>query len=127
MAVQLSRSKAVLAAFVILGLAPFAYAATRAWFWQHEYRPAPVAAACYLLILTALVVGRYRWAWVLLAVLYGVGILDWSFRGDRFGTRWLLGLAYDLVTFALLASSPMRSRLRRPVTIRPRRQHVSLG
>jgi hypothetical protein len=66
-------------------------------------------------------------AWFLLVFLYGWAIVMWMFESDRFATRWVLGLAYDLVTFALLVSPPIRDRLRKPVSIRRRREHLSLG
>ena len=127
MAPALNRTRAALIAFVILGVAPFAYAATRSWFWQHEYVLAPVAAGCYLLLVGALVLGRYRWAWVLLALLYSVAIVSWGFDEDRFTARWVLGLTYDAAALALLMSHPIRDRLRRPVNFWPRRKHLSLG
>src|SRR3954453_6863709 len=89
---ELSRTRAVLVAFVILAIAPFAYAATRSSFWQHQHSMAPVATALYVLVVGALVLGGYRWAWVLLAVLYGVAIVTWAFDSGRFAPRNVLGL-----------------------------------
>jgi hypothetical protein len=127
MPLQLPRTRVVLVAFVILAIAPFAYAATRSWFWQHQHSMAPFATALYLLVLGTLVLGRYRWAWVLLALLYGGAIVTWGFDSDRFAPRNVLGFVVDVATFALLVSSPMRDRLRRPVGIRVRSQRPSHG
>jgi lysylphosphatidylglycerol synthetase-like protein (DUF2156 family) len=124
---KLPRTTVVLVAFVILAIAPFAYAATRSWFWQHQHSMAPVATALYLLVLGAFVLGRYRWAWALLAVLYGIAIVTWGFDSDRFVPRNVLGFVVGVATFALLVSSPMRDRLRRPVGIGVRGQRASHG
>src|SRR4051794_32761049 len=124
---ELSRTRAVLVAFVILAIAPFAYAATRSWFWQHQHSMAPVATALYVLVVGALVLGRYRWAWVLLAFLYGVAIVTWVFDSGRFAPRNVLGLVVGVATLALLVSPPMRDRPRRPISIRARSLPVSHG
>jgi hypothetical protein len=80
---------------------------------------APVVTAVYLLVVGALALGRYRWAWVLLAIFYGGGIVSWGFDLPR--TPWrILNLLVNAATFALLVSSPMRDRLRRPVSFRVR-------
>jgi hypothetical protein len=124
---QLTRTRIVLITFVILAIAPFAYAATRSWFWRREHSMAPVATALYLLVVAALVLGRYRWAWALLAVFYGAAVMTWGFDSRRFAFWYVLGLVLNVVTFALLVSSPMRGRLRRPVSIRLRGAHLSQG
>lgn len=123
---QLTRSRVVLISFLILAIAPFAHAATRHWFWQPEHSAAPVATALYLLILAALL-GRYRWAWLMLAVLYGAALVGWGFDSHRFALRQLLGFALNIAVFALLVSTPMRDRLRRPVSLRARSAHSSQG
>jgi len=115
MRVQVTRSRAVLVAFVVLAVEPFVYAATRSSFWQRQYWLAPVATALYLLVVGALVFGRYRWAWVLLALLYGAAIVSRVLDSSRSTTWHVFGFAINLVTFALLMSSPMRDRLRRPL------------
>ena len=127
MPLQLTRTRIVLITFVILAIAPFAYAATRSWFWQREHSMAPVATALYLLVVGAFALGRYRWAWVLLAVFYGTTVVTWGFDSRRFASWYVIGFVINVVTFALLVSSPMRDRLRRPVGIRQRGAHLSRG
>jgi len=127
MTLQLTRTRVVLITFVILAIEPFVYAATRSWFWQHKYLMAPVATAIYLLVLAGLVLGRYRWAWVLVAVLYGSAIVTWAFDAHRFAPWYVLGLGLNVAVFALLMSSPMRNRLRRPVSVRARGARVLQG
>lgn len=124
MTLELTRTRAVLITFVILAIEPFAYAATRSWFWQHKYLMAPVATAAYLLVLAGLVLGRYRWAWLLLAVLYGSAMVTWGLDPHRFAPWYVLSLALNVAVFALLLSSPMRARLRRPVRVRARSVRV---
>lgn len=106
--------------FVALAITPFALAATRASFWQAKHAMAPVATVLYLLLVAALVVGRYRWAWVLLALLYGSVLLGWAFDSQRFRTSHLLGEVAGLATFGLFSSSAVRGRLRRPISFRSR-------
>lgn len=120
-----TRATAVLIAFVVLAVAPFAYAATRSWFWQHEYLMAPVATALYLVVVTALVVGRYRWTWWSLTLFYGVAIVSWIVDFGQLPPRYLLALAMNLSVLGLLLSSSMRDRLRRPVHVRLRRSRIS--
>ena len=109
-----TRELAVLVGFVVLAVAPFAYvAATRSWFWQHQYRPAPVATALFVLLVGALVFGRFRWAWWMLVAFYIAvivgGIVDLP--------HYALGLASNLAVLGFLLSAPMRRRVRRPVQL----------
>jgi hypothetical protein len=122
-----TRTRAILITFVIVTGAPFVYAMTQSWFWQHDHSTAPVATSLYVLVVGALVFGRYRWAWILLALLYGSGIVAWCLDSHRFGPLQVLGLALNVTAFGLLLSSPMRDRLRRPVHIRARSAHLSRG
>jgi hypothetical protein len=108
----------VLVAFVVLAVAPFVVAATRSSFWQPEHSMAPVATALYLVVVGALVVGRFRWAWILLTLLWAFALVGWLFDSNRFALTHLLGFAGALATLALLISTPMRRRLRRPVLVR---------
>jgi hypothetical protein len=55
-------------AFFLLTMAPFARAAATSWFWESQHRMAPVATGLFLLLVLALVVGRYRWAWILVTL-----------------------------------------------------------
>ena len=109
--------RAVLVAFVILAVQPFVFAAAHAWFWQPAHLLAPVAAAIYLVILGALVVGRYRWAWIVLAVFYAGVIVGWAFDSGRFTPQLMLGLVLNVLVLTLLLSTPMRDRLRK--SLRP--------
>jgi hypothetical protein len=76
---------------------------------------APVATLVYLAVVLALVIGRYRWAWVVLFLFYGFVALSWLFDSNRFVLTHILGLAFDLAVLLLLVSESMRRRLRRPV------------
>ena len=113
-------TRLVLGAFVILALAPFAVAATRSSFWQREHSMAPLATALYLAVVLALVVGRYRWAWVLLVLFYGAAAMTWAFDSRRFHPMYLLGFALGVSVFALLLSAPMRHRVRPALVARRR-------
>jgi hypothetical protein len=108
----------VVGAFVVLAVAPFAYAAAHSWFWQREHSMAPLATVLFLVLLVALVRGRYRWAWLLFALASVAALAGWPFDAHRFETRTLLFLAVNLGTLALLVSPPMRRRLKRPVGLR---------
>ncbi len=127
MPLPLTRTRVVLIPFVILAVAPFAYAMTRSWFWERDHSTAPLATALYVLVVGALVLGRYRWAWILLAIFYGTAIVAWGFDSSRFAAWQVLRLAGDVIVFGLLMSSAMRDRLRRPVGIRARSAHLSQG
>ena len=76
---------------------------------------APVATALYLLVLLALVVRRYRWAWLLLALFNGAAVIGWAFDQHRFAPMRTLWYGVGLATFMLLMSRPMRNRLRHSV------------
>ena len=108
-----------LVAFTILTVAPFVIAAPRSWFWQPEHSTAPVATALYLMVVLALVVGRFRWVWILLALLYGLAVVPAVVHPPSSDREWLFFLL-GLATFAALLSASMRQRLRRPVRLRRR-------
>lgn len=108
---------ALLVAYCILAVAPFAYAATRSEFWEPEHSMAPVATLIYLVVVTALVVGRRRWAWFLLALLYAAGVIGWIFDPRRFRAKTIVFEAIAVATLALMVSPPLRHRLRRPVRL----------
>jgi hypothetical protein len=108
--------RSALVAFVVLVIAPFAIAATRPSFWDLEHSMAPEVTVLYLLLVAAVVVWRYRWAWVLLAFFYGSAVIGWAFDSHRFATRHLLFEVVDLVVFAFFISPAMRDRLRRPIS-----------
>jgi hypothetical protein len=113
-----SRDRPVVGAFVVLAAAPFAYAASHSWFWQREHSMAPLATALFLVLLIALVRGRYRWAWLLFALASLAALAGWPFDAHPFETRTLLFLVVDAGTLALLLTPPMRRRLKRPVDFR---------
>jgi hypothetical protein len=112
--------RSALVAFAVLAIAPFAYDATMSSFWDLRHSMAPVATLLYLLLLAAVVVWRYRWAWVLLALFYGSAVIGWVLDSHRFATRHLLFEVADLAVFALFISPAVRDRLRRPVSFRLR-------
>jgi hypothetical protein len=96
------RSRAVVAIYVVLAAAPFAFDAAHGWFWrQHHYR-APVYAAVVGILLCVLVLRR-RWAWGLLVLFDGIVVVSYSWE-------WLgaLPFAVSLATFLFLVSPPMR-------------------
>lgn len=99
-----------LVGFVVVAVAPFAIAATTDAFWQPEHSMAPVVTVVYVIVLVALVLGRYRWAWVLLVLLSGAASVGWAFDSHRFKPRafWYL---FSLATLVLLLSAPMRQRV----------------
>ena len=105
-------SRRVARAFVLVAVAPFVVAATRSSFWQHKHSMAPVATALYLTVVLVLVVWRSRWAWALLVLFYGAGLVSWGFDSHRFSLWRVLALAVDVAAFGLLVSAPMRRRLR---------------
>jgi drug/metabolite transporter (DMT)-like permease len=76
---------------------------------------APVVTVIYVAIVLALVVGRYRWPWVLLVGFIGAETVGWPFDSGRFDSTAILGLGLDLLLLLLLFSKAMRRRLRRPV------------
>jgi hypothetical protein len=112
---RLTKTRLVLGAFVILGVAPFGWAALHGWFWQGRHSMAPVATALYLAVVLVLVGWRRRWSWLLLVLLYGSAAVTWAFDPHRFAANHLLGFVVGGVTLALLLSAPMRQRLRPPV------------
>jgi hypothetical protein len=110
--------RSALVAFVVLAIAPFAYDATMSSFWDLRHSMASEVTVLYLLLIAAAVVWRYRWAWVLLALLYGSLVIGWAFDSHRFATRHLLFEVAALAVFALFVSPAVRGRLRRPVSFR---------
>ena len=116
----MARERVLLVSFTILAVAPFVIAATKASFWQPQHSMAPVVTVVYLIVVLALVKGRFRWAWILLAVFYGLADLLWVLHPPHSLRANLLGLAIGLPTLVVLISSPMRHRLRRPVRLRHR-------
>jgi hypothetical protein len=119
MAARTISERVLLVTFSMLAVAPFLIAATKEWFWEPEHSVAPVATALYLLVVLAFVVGRFRWAWILLAVFYGLAVVPALVHPPSTG-RELLFFVLGLATFAALLCAPMRQRLRRPVRLRQR-------
>ena len=112
----LTSTKGILVAFVLFSIAPFARAAATSWFWQSQHRMAPVATALFLLLLAALVAGRYRWAWVLVALFYASALIGWVADPTSVKPTNVPLLIASLGAFVLLVSRPMRRRLRKPVS-----------
>jgi len=108
----LATSGLFLVGFVVLAVARFAVAATTRSFWKPEHSTAPVATAVYLMVLAALVLGRYGWAWVVLVLLNAAVLVGWAFDSRRFQLSALWHLL-SVATLLLLLFAPMRHRLRR--------------
>jgi hypothetical protein len=115
MRTHVTRERVVVVAVAVLSVIPFVIAATKPSFWEPEHSMAPVATAIYLAVVAALVVGRYRWAWVLLVVFNVASAVGWPFDSGRFDSTALLSFGLDLLLLLLLFSNAMRRRLRRLV------------
>jgi hypothetical protein len=107
--------RTALVAFVVLAIAPFAYLATMSSFWDLRHSIASETTVLYLLLLAAVVVWGHRWAWVLLALLYGSVVIAWAFDSHRFRTSHLLDEIGSLVVLGLFVSPVVRGKLTRPV------------
>jgi K+ transporter len=94
----------VLWAYVVLAVAPFAYAATREEYWDGV---APVSTLVVVGLLAALVL-RKRWAWVVLLVFEAAVLISFAFDFTD-----ALALAASVVRFGLLVSPPMQRQMRR--------------
>jgi hypothetical protein len=112
---QRSRTALVVGGFTVLAVMPFLIAATKETFWQRQHSMASFVTVLYLLVVAALVWRRSRWAWYVLAVFIGVVVVGWVFDSNRFQGSHVVGFVLALGAFALLLSSEMRHRLRRPV------------
>jgi hypothetical protein len=110
-------TRSVLVVFVALMLAPFLWAASQSWFWQGRHSMAPVATAVFAALVAALVVGRYRWAWIVLALIYGAVLVSWAFDSRRFVSTHVVGLVLNVGAFVLLVSPPVRNHVRPPVVV----------
>src|SRR5262249_34832931 len=108
-----NRERLIVGVFIFADVAPLVYAATQSWFWQ-QHSVAPTAAAIELAIVSAMLFGRYRWAWVLLTLLFGIEVIGWPLTADRFQASSIFWEVSDAAAFAALLSAPMRRRLRRP-------------
>jgi hypothetical protein len=97
---QRMTSRWAVALYVVLAVAPFAYAALDREFWESV---APIASLLWF-VLVAAVVARRHWAW-LLALLIEVAILvTWPFSDD---VPWY-AVVLNVLSLAVLASPPMR-------------------
>jgi hypothetical protein len=99
-------TRAALAAYVALALAPFLAAATSDDYWGRAFPMALIATMLFAALVGALL-RRQRWAWFLL-VLFDAGVLV-SFAFDFTGVAWF---AMCLLSFALLISAPVRAYVR---------------
>lgn len=71
--IRKNTTRLVVGGYVALTVGPLLYAAPHSWFWQHAHNMAPVAPACLLALLVALLYKR-RWAWFLLALFEAVAV-----------------------------------------------------
>jgi hypothetical protein len=117
---EATRSRQIAIVFAVFAVAPFVVAAAKSSFWERQHSMAPVATAVYLALVLALVIGRYRWAWIVLVLFYASAELSWLITAHRFSVTNVLGLAVGLATLALLLSRPMRHRVHPPVAVRQR-------
>jgi hypothetical protein len=110
MATHNATERVVAVGYAILALLPFGIAMTQHSFYERAHSIAWVAVPLFVGLVGALVVGRYRWAWVLLVV-FGVSVIvRWAIDLDH--PAWF---ALYVLSFGLLVSAPMRRRLRRPI------------
>jgi hypothetical protein len=118
---RLPREWRVPAAFALLCIGALLYDAAHAWFWQRSHDTAPVAALLVLL-LVGLLLRRSRFAWWVFFSFGAVGLVTWLIRiaGHHVGSAWILGLAFGVAQFALLASAPMRRFVRFRGRLAPR-------
>jgi hypothetical protein len=99
-------TRAALAAYATLALAPFLVAATSDDYWGRAFPMALIATVLFAALVGALL-RRQRWAWILL-VLLDAGVLV-SFAFNFTGIAWF---AMCLLSFALLISAPVRAYVR---------------
>lgn len=95
-------ARAVVVVYVVLTAAPFVFAATHAWFWNHHHSVAPIAAGLVGLLLVALVL-RQRWTWMILVIFDGFVVISYAWEWSGAVT-----FVVNLAAFALLLSPPMR-------------------
>jgi hypothetical protein len=103
---KLNTTRLVVGAYVGLVLGAVSLNAAHSWFWEREHDEAPVAAACLIVLLVALVCRR-RWAWIILALFDAGAAISIPFTKGS-----LLGDAWALVSLALIVSPPMRAYVR---------------
>ena len=96
-------TRAALAAYAALALAPFLVAAIGDDYWGRAFPMALVATVLFAALVGALL-RRQRWAWILL-VLLDAGVLV-SFAFNFTGIAWF---AMCVLSFALLISAPVRA------------------
>jgi hypothetical protein len=115
-----SRAAGLVVAFVLLTIAPFVRAATHSSFWAPEHSMAPVGTALFLVLLAVLVLGRYRWAWIVLVLFEGSALVAWAVEPTPLHAIDIPFYIASIVSFVLLLSPTMRHRLRKPVKFRGR-------
>lgn len=76
----------------------------------------PAGIVLFVVVNALLLIGRYRWLWVLVVLSY-VFSDGASLFHPHPDARYVLGLMTDLIAFVFLVSPGMRLRLRRPVLI----------
>jgi hypothetical protein len=108
----------VLTVFVVLTVAPFVRAALTSSFWSPEHSMAPVASLLFFGLVAAVVVGRFRWAWVLLVLFEAGGLVSWAIDPTPFHVSDVPFYVAAVGSFLLLLSPTIRHRLRKPVRFR---------
>ena len=78
---------------------------------------APVATALFFGLVFALVVGRYRWAWVIIALFELAALIGWLVDPTSLRAINIPFLIASIGSFVLLLSPTMRGRLRAPVRL----------
>jgi hypothetical protein len=109
------RRAAFVVVFVLLTIVPFVRAATHSWFWDLERSIALESTALFLAVLAALMLGRYRWAWIVLVLLEGSVFIGEAVDQSPLHAIDIPFYIASIASFALLLSPTMRHRLRKPV------------
>ena len=94
-------------AFALLVIGSVIYAAAHPWFWQRAHDVAPIAGLL-VLVLVALLLLRWRFAWWVFAVMSVGGEITWiaAAAEGHFGVHWLIEGLLGLLELALILSPP---------------------
>jgi MFS family permease len=108
------RTRAVLLAFVVVAVQPLLIGELSVLLSPHRHATVVgimagfVILAAILAMLLAALVRRRRWAWRVLALLFGAGVIL-----DVFNLNDVVAFIIDLIALALLMSPPMRRYVNR--------------